>query len=278
MVCAACGSEPSNVRLPLDRAHVAVCGRCGHGTTVSATALVDERQYGLAADAKTVFEHDYLPARRRSYERGLDLLGDGTGRTLLDYGCGYGHFLELAQGRGWSACGFEPAAAVRQQIADRDVSVVGTIQDALDVAPFDVVTLWDVLEHLDPPLEHLELLRTLIRPGGVALVRVPDARAFAVLNGGPVRRWWGHLYLKLCHPTNPEEHRHHFTPVSLSALGERAGLRCDRRIEAAADERISAGRGAPDAVLRRALHSRAADIPYEFTMVLARAESELPVS
>ena len=161
---------------------MAVCGRCGHGTTLSATAQVDERQYGLAADAKTLFEHHYLPARRRSYERGLDLVGDGRGRTLLDYGCGYGHFLQLAHTRGWSGRGFEPAAAVRDQIvADRDLCVVGTIQDSLDAAPFDVVTLWDVLEHLDPPLDHLELLSTLVRPGGVALVRVPDARAFALL-------------------------------------------------------------------------------------------------
>ena len=207
-----------------------------------------------------LFEHHWPPARWRSYERGLDLVGDGRGRTLLDYGCGYGHFLQSANTRGWSGRGFEPAAAVRDQIvADRDLCVVGTIQDALDAAPFDVVTLWDVLEHLDPPLNHLELLSTLVRPGGVALVRVPDARAFALLEGGPVQRCWGHLYLKLCHPTNPEEHRHHFTPVSLSTLAERAGLRCDRRIEAQPDERISAGRGAPDALLRRALHSGGQD-------------------
>ena len=264
--CVVCGADARPVRLPLDRAEIALCTACGHGTTVAAPRTVDARSYGLPHNARAQFEREYLGSRVLSYERGLALAGDDRGRTVLDLGCGYGHFLDFARSRGWTVRGFEPSVGSRRQVLPglRE-TVFPTLEEAAGGASFDLVTLWDVLEHLDAPLANLSRAAGLLRPGGQALVRVPDARALAMLGDRRLRRSIGHVYLKLCHPTNPEEHLHHFTPRSLSELADRAGLRTVRVIPAAPDERVAAGWTAADRVVRRGLHRVAARIPYEFT-------------
>src|SRR5204863_7381865 len=91
-------------------------------------------------------------ARIRMWRRRLRLVEARRGRgALLDAGCGDGLFLKLARDAGWSVEGieFSPEGARRSsQRLGRPV----TLGDLAAVSglrgPFDVVTLWHVLEHL----------------------------------------------------------------------------------------------------------------------------------
>ena len=78
------------------------------------------------------------------------LFADGTGRRLLDFGCGAGIFLELAHGRGFEGYGVDlspesvaarsasaPAARTRTSGAPLDVPEIAA-------GGFDVMTLWSV--------------------------------------------------------------------------------------------------------------------------------------
>jgi hypothetical protein len=132
------------------------------------------------------------------------------------------------------------------------------------------VTLWDVLEHLPSPDEYLERLARLLVPGGLVLLRVPDARVFGALRSRPAWRVLEQTYLTLCHPTNPEEHVTQFTPVSVARLAERAGLRERARLDADYDERVFTAKTRLDAGVRRALHRAGRRLPYEFTMMFER--------
>ncbi|HEX6387894.1 MAG TPA: methyltransferase domain-containing protein, partial [Solirubrobacteraceae bacterium] len=132
-------------------------------------------------------------------------------------------------------------------------------------APFDAITLWDVLEHIRDPWHLLGRLAPLLDAGGVLLVRVPDARALTALSGVGAQ-----AYLALCHPTNPEEHPHHYTPMSLEAIAARAGFALGDVQAARDDERVVSAWTPLDRRVRAALHRRARGVPYEFTATLQR--------
>ncbi|MBL7183339.1 MAG: class I SAM-dependent methyltransferase [Anaerolineae bacterium] len=79
------------------------------------------------------------------------------GRRLLDVGCHIGVFLGIAQERGWAAWGIEPSRWAAREARGRGLQVIeGTLDDVhLAGESFDVITLWDVIEHLTDPLREL---------------------------------------------------------------------------------------------------------------------------
>jgi len=100
--------------------------------------------------------------------------GSNKGK-LLDIGCGYGFFLDLARQSGWSVYGIEPCAHARAYAASKSIKVdsdnlfVRAYKDEM----FDVVTLFYVLEHLPDPLRYLKEVVRILKPGGLVLIRVP---------------------------------------------------------------------------------------------------------
>jgi SAM-dependent methyltransferase len=100
-----------------------------------------------------------------------------TGR-LLDVGTHCGFFLRRARGMGWELHGVEPspqAAALARESFGLDITA-GTLEEA-SFAPesFDVVTLVDVFEHVDQPIELLTEVRRVMRSDGILFIKVPNA-------------------------------------------------------------------------------------------------------
>jgi len=74
-----------------------------------------------------------------------------TRNRLLDIGCGDGQFLNLAKRRGWEVNGVDISEAAGRIAAEQsDVNVdIGTIEEiSFPASCFDVITMWDVIEHL----------------------------------------------------------------------------------------------------------------------------------
>jgi SAM-dependent methyltransferase len=97
---------------------------------------------------------------------------------LLDVGCATGDFLaEVRRIPGWSAIGLEPGAAAAHYVRHEvglDV-VRGTLNTAAwKDAIFDVLTLWDVLEHVYDPRTVLHEAARLLKPGGVLVINYPN--------------------------------------------------------------------------------------------------------
>ena len=101
---------------------------------------------------------------------------DGAGRSLLDFGCGNGWYLQSMMKRGWKPVGYEPDAAYAAQLSRQLGMPVLSGLDALEARreEFDLVTLNFAFEHLAGPRRTLEALSAVLKPGGQIYVTVPN--------------------------------------------------------------------------------------------------------
>lgn len=97
--------------------------------------------------------------------------------TLLDIGCASGAFLKAAHELGLTTVGIEPnrwMAAYGRTMYGLDVRA-GTLADHhFADGQFDLVTLWDVIEHVPNPSAELDEIHRILKPGGLLLVNYPD--------------------------------------------------------------------------------------------------------
>lgn len=98
-------------------------------------------------------------------------------RRMLDFGCGSGAFLRLANLAGFDASGVEFDEAARRAAAERSGSEVISLQSALNSNQrFDIIHLSDVLEHLPDPIVTLRQLVRLLKPDGLLFIEGPLER------------------------------------------------------------------------------------------------------
>lgn len=120
-------------------------------------------------------------------------------RNLLDIGCGAGFFLKTAQSRGWNPYGIDFLPEYNRFA--REELLLGNVHSAtleeMNFPPlsFDVVTLWDLIEHLRHPLATLKEINRILRPGGLVVIWTPNVKNAAFLK----EKWDGyrvplHLY------------------------------------------------------------------------------------
>lgn len=137
--------------------------------------------------------------------------------ALLDVGCATGTFLRGMQTCGaWELYGVEineTAAEMARKRYDFDV-FTGTLEQAsFPDGSFDAVTLWDVLEHLHYPLDSLHEIHRILKPGGVVVIRVPNANSWDARIFGP---YWAGL--------DAPRHLYVFTPTTLTQLLSHSGF------------------------------------------------------
>jgi SAM-dependent methyltransferase len=152
------------------------------------------------------FEHHLKPMLR--------FTGPPDGRKLLDVGAYTGVFVEIAAQHGWDAWGVEPSAWAVAQACDQGLQMIsGTLEDAgLEETSFDVVTMWDVIEHVTSPAATLTAAWRVLKPGGYLVVHTMDLNSlFARLMG---RRW----------PWFMEMHLTYFTRQTLREMLEESGF------------------------------------------------------
>ncbi|MGH9460270.1 MAG: class I SAM-dependent methyltransferase, partial [Vicinamibacteria bacterium] len=136
------------------------------------------------------------------------------GARVLDIGTAGGAFLDAAQRYGYTALGMEPSRYLVEKARSRGLNVEqGTIENhSFSGGSFDMVTLWDVIEHLPDPKAALSEVRKLLAPRGILLLNVPDIGTWQAKLAG--RRFWWILSI----------HLHHFSTDSLQEICRRTGF------------------------------------------------------
>ncbi len=132
--------------------------------------------YQIAEDPVYVVEEK---ARIKTFSRHLtkiNSLRPNKGK-LLDIGAYTGVFLHLARQSGWEVSGIDPSSwAVSQAKIRYKINLRQTIlrKNLFKKNMFDVITMWDVIEHFNDPIEAVEISHSLLKPGGILVMTTMD--------------------------------------------------------------------------------------------------------
>lgn len=142
--------------------------------------------------------------RRRLWHRRVQAIRrylPQPGRAL-DVGCATGEFLEILRRQGWRVTGLEPnpqaAEQARRRLGAEAVQRAGLEEASFPQGSFELITLWDVLEHLENPPAALRRLSGWLHPDGLLALGVPNLESWDARLFGPAWIGWDaprHLYL-----------------------------------------------------------------------------------
>lgn len=139
---------------------------------------IDYEAYKTAPES---FKHRWRPAGPRQAQ--YNFIARHVHRTgrLLDVGCGVGDFLDYAKRNGWQVIGSEintQAASIAQTTYDVNIYAGPLDEVPMSEAGFDIVTMWDVLEHLPDPYSALLYCHRLLREDGLLVISIPNLASF----------------------------------------------------------------------------------------------------
>jgi len=100
-----------------------------------------------------------------------------NGLKVIDYGCGWGDFSELAQGFGVDVLGYDEDTIKIEFFKKRGLKVATNIDELKSFGPVDVFAMISVLEHLQDVEYTLNLAKELLRPNGLLVFFVMDFRS-----------------------------------------------------------------------------------------------------
>ncbi len=134
----------------------------------------------------------------------------------LELGCGDGFMLNALRSKGWDVCGTERTDEMAR-FAREHFGLTVFVEGSSNISyekKFDLVILFQVLEHLSDPLEQLSRARAVVADQGKVIVCVPNITSWQSLFG---KHRWFHL--------DVPRHLFHYTPSSLESLAKNAGLK-----------------------------------------------------
>jgi SAM-dependent methyltransferase len=139
-----------------------------------------------------------------------------VGGRLLDLGCSAGAFLSTMKGDAWTLSGIEISPEEAQHARERACAdvFVGDIFDApFEPSSFDVITSFDVLEHLYHPKRVIRHVYSWLKPGGIYYVAVPN-----------IESWESRLFKSYWYGLEMPRHLFMYSPTSLRKLATDAGF------------------------------------------------------
>ena len=157
-----------------------------------------------------------IPTFNKYLRRIARYTAPAPGKRLLDVGAATGFFLDLARQAGWDTAGIEPAESAAAVARGKNLDVkTGILESDLYMeSSFDVITLWDVLEHLPDPLTTMRLITALLKPNGVVAINTPDSSSL-----------WSKLMGTRWHMLCPPEHLCLFGTRSFDRMLGEIGLK-----------------------------------------------------
>lgn len=221
MPCLFCGVHEELLRFRDGPFRVVECGRCGLvyvNPRLSSERLREmyQEEYWSSDRAREFGYTEYLEDASlylRTYRlrsRVISRYKPQPGR-VLDIGCAAGFFVSVMAEMGWDTTGIEISAPMVNYATETlrlpDIRRGDMLSAEIDPASYDVITLWDVIEHLEDPRVHLQRAHEALKDDGILVLETQNvASGFARLLG---RRWQHYKH---------EEHLYHFDPDSLTRL------------------------------------------------------------
>lgn len=211
--CLICQSKNISGLVGYEAAHLVKCDQCSFvfaKQIPTAQELVDHY-------SKTYSREDFLsPITVKRYHELLDKFEPyRKTNKLLDVGCGVGYFLDVARERGWEVYGTEFTDESMRINRDKGFNMNQGPLKATNYAPesFDIITSFEVIEHINNPDEEMNQIKTILRQGGLFYCTTPN---FNSLSRHQLKGQWN----VIVYP----EHLSYYTPKSMDYLLKHHGF------------------------------------------------------
>lgn len=193
--CVVCGGGRAHVVFEEFGVDIVECVDCAHVYSTWPGGQDYDGYFSAESIDPVAAERFWDAQHARMYDAFIQRYLAGRRGRLLDVGCGLGYFVRRAGAvPGWEAYGYEisadAVAFARDTLGLTTVSCGKVEASTLMPGSFDVITLWDVIEHIPEPDPLLAYLRSLLTPDGMlcmhtpnALIQIPKARLKRRLHG-----------------------------------------------------------------------------------------------
>ena len=206
------------------------CEDCGFLFTSPRPSRAEIHKYYASSEyvshtdkSRNFQEFVYQLVKRYMLQRKLRLLKKHTTANMnriLDYGCGTGSFIKLAQKAGFDVTGLEPSEGARKTASQKGLKVLSSDESVFTnhTETFDAVTLWHVLEHLHSFPGILDKFYTKLSDSGVLILALPMANSADAKQYGA---YWAAL--------DVPRHLYHFTPDTIVRVCNEKGFKLLQR-------------------------------------------------
>ena len=185
--CPVCGSAEKNLEFKKHSVELVCCLNCGTRYSSRIAANLDDvyKNPGYLAYSKEDTDEHYDYRRERFGRERVDILerhcGDLTEKRLLDVGCGNGYFLSAVMEKCKHCYGSEFSGKMREFARRKTgLTVFGESLDDLPEKGFDIITLFDVIEHIPDPIPFMRSIDRILNPGGFVLIFTPNFDSFSI--------------------------------------------------------------------------------------------------
>lgn len=204
--CLICNSTTLKPLDGFEEAHLCKCTSCGFvfSQAIPTIKELEDHYDGYG-------RNDYLsPITIKRYNELLDEFEKyrSTGK-IIDVGCGIGYFLEEAKKRGWEVYGTEYTDEAVEICSKKGINIKKGKLNPEDFEPgsFDIITSFEVLEHINNPIEEVSNFNSILRKGGLVYLTTPNFNSI-------LRYRLKAEYNVICYP----EHLSYYTPKTIKRL------------------------------------------------------------
>lgn len=210
MHCPACRNNNFIYLLQKGELRLIKCTDCKLIQMDNLAAKFDIGHYDYYKNRINMTQEDlYNPITTKRYINLLNRLESyRKNNTILDIGCGEGQFLSVAKRLNWQIRGVEiaPYAAQICRKFNIEVDCRNLLELDLPADYYDIVVMFEVLEHLTKPKEYLLKINSILRKGGILIVTTPN---YNCITRRIMQNDWSLIH---------KEHLFYYTPHSIKKL------------------------------------------------------------
>jgi 2-polyprenyl-3-methyl-5-hydroxy-6-metoxy-1,4-benzoquinol methylase len=211
--CLVCEHKDLKALTGYEKAFLVKCGNCGFvfSERIPTIEELDNhyKNYGsnFYCSELTIKRYNEILDKMESFRK--------TGR-LLDIGCGIGFFLDVAKKRGWEVYGTEYSERLIGLLREKGITIhEGPLNSKnYEEGFFDVVTSFEVIEHINNPTNEINQIGKLIRKGGLVYITTPNFNSL-------LRKRLKIQYNVINYP----EHLSYYTPSTMNHLFSSNGFK-----------------------------------------------------
>lgn len=219
--CVLCDLDDSQLLYIKDSFNIVRCKQCdliyvNPRPDEKLLAEIYRQEYHRAYQGKNFVQLHEGEFKKRLFEERIKIIQKHKeGRRILDVGCSYGYFLEVARERGWDAYGIELSQYAANYAREKmGLNVFNGDVFSIDSHDyFDVCTLWHVLEHIPTPIKSLQRIHRLLKKNGMIVIETPNINCSKAKKQ---KKSWGYLRLP--------EHLYYYTPATAKQLLSKCGF------------------------------------------------------